>query len=538
MTIKTRKPPNSKIERKIIIGMIVSSDFLKEIQPIYSRYKETPFSLPWAAIIADWCIEYYNRYKNAPDKTIQDIFHNHQKTIYDKDQVELIEKFLTGLSEEWEEENDLNIPFLLDETEKHFRLQAVKKINERLKLSISRSDVDEAEHIISDFERVLRPGTIGIDPIGDIDAIEEAFSSENKDILFHLPEDLGAISRFMGPFERGSLTCFMGKEGAGKSWFLQELGLIAVKAGHNVLFVSMEMSQRQSITRIHQNLSSETKQNRIGDILIPVFDCKLNQENNCSKSKRSCNIGILDRYGHKPDWKQEFINREYKISFHPRVSSKYIPCMACRGDYNYQGDTWFIKKKKRGLSTAKAKKKGLTLTKSKLKGKKFKFVRYPVGTKSMKDLIIHIGNLGFYENFRPDLIITDYFSKFLPENKEDKRHQLRHIIEKHKAIAQEYHCAVLTASQTNITRKDDKQGSKAITKGSWQESMAPQAESDRTFAINQSATQKRNGIMLLNMLKERDDEYDQIKDLTILYSHHIGKAILDSEIINNFEEEE
>jgi hypothetical protein len=531
-----RKPAGSRIERQIITAMIVSTEFLKEISPLYSIHQQSPLSLSWASIIADWCIEYFDKYKKAPTETIQDLFHNKTKIIRDQTQIELIEKFLSGISEEYEDSDQgINIPYLLDEAEKYFSLQRVKQAYEDIRQSISRNDIDQAESIIGGFKRIARPKTIGIDPIGDMEVIEDAFNSEDRDFLFRLPEHLGAISEFLGPFERGSLIAFMGKEGAGKSWFLQQLSLESVKTLHNSLFISMEMSQKKMVRRMHQYLNMETKKGKIGDVLIPVFDCKLNQENNCSHSQRTCNVGILDKKGQKPKWVKEKIDGEYKIKFFPRISTRYKPCTACRGEYNWMGTTWFMVKRKRGLSVYKAKNKGRALTESMLRGKKIKFIQYPVGTKSMQDLVVNLQNMIFYENFYPDLLITDYASKFLPESKEEKRHQLRGIYEKHKAIAQEYHIQVITASQTNVTRKDDKMGTKAITKGSWQETMAPQAECDKTFAINQTALEKNDGIMKLNMLKERDDEYDQLKELTILYSHDLGRAILDSEILKKWD---
>jgi len=535
--MEIKRPLDRRIERKIVTAMITSTEFLTEITPLYSQYKYNPLSLSWASIIADWCIEYFDKYKKAPESIIEDIFHSKIKTIRDNTQIELIETFLSGLSREHEDENvKINVPYLVDESEKHFRSQAIRNTFEELKQSIAVNDVDRGEAIIAGFKRIARPETVGVDPIGDMDIIEEAFSLEDRDLLFSLPDDLGEISDFLGPFERGSLMIFMGKEGAGKSWFLQSLGIEAVRAFCNSLFISMEMSQKKMIRRIHQYLSLETKVGRAGDVLVPVFDCRLNQENNCSLPQRTSNVGILTSKGEKPDWVREKIDDEYKIRFYPRVSSRYQPCTACRGRYNWMGDTWFVVRKKKGLSVQMAKKRGKTLSKSLLRGNMFKFIEYPVGTKTISDLVINLQNLIFYEDFCPDVMITDYAAKFLPEfNRGEKRHQLREIYERHKALAQMYKMQVITASQTNVTRKDDKMGSKPIIKGSWQESMAPQAEGDRTCAINQTALEKRNGIMKLTMLKERDDYYDQLKELTILYSHELGRAVLDSAIIKDWE---
>ena len=59
------------IERKIIIGCITSTKFLRQIKEIWAPEL---IGSPTARRISDWCWEYYNEFEKAPGKDIQDIF--------------------------------------------------------------------------------------------------------------------------------------------------------------------------------------------------------------------------------------------------------------------------------------------------------------------------------------------------------------------------------------------------------------------------------------------------------------------------------
>jgi len=62
---------NFTIERKIIIGLITSTEFSKQIQPIWNiRFIESQT----AKIMSGWCLEYFDKYKKAPFKDIEGIF--------------------------------------------------------------------------------------------------------------------------------------------------------------------------------------------------------------------------------------------------------------------------------------------------------------------------------------------------------------------------------------------------------------------------------------------------------------------------------
>ena len=105
------------IERSIVTGLIVSSDYLREIKPIWDIKFLASGS---AKRIALWCWEYYNRYNKAPLRDIEGIYYAKIKeTALPKEIAEDIEDILNSLSEEYES-SSINLTYLLDETRKYF----------------------------------------------------------------------------------------------------------------------------------------------------------------------------------------------------------------------------------------------------------------------------------------------------------------------------------------------------------------------------------------------------------------------------------
>jgi hypothetical protein len=85
------------IERRIIIGMIVSTEYLQEVSQFWSP---TLLAAPTSRLLAEWCFEYFNKYKHAPSRDIESVFAN-KKEAMPQDKSDDIEKILTGLSEEY-----------------------------------------------------------------------------------------------------------------------------------------------------------------------------------------------------------------------------------------------------------------------------------------------------------------------------------------------------------------------------------------------------------------------------------------------------
>jgi hypothetical protein len=514
-----RRPPETDMERKIIIAMITSSRFLHEIKPIYT---DDSLVLPYTRTVAGWCFDYYKQYKNAPEKHIQDIYELHSKNgRFDQTQAELIEKFLSGLSEEYERLKTFNVDYLIDQTETYFRKQALINLRAELGEAIIGGRIDEGEAIVKGFKRIARPETVGVDPIGDERAIREAFRASSKDTLFRMPGDLGDT---IGDFKRGFLVGIVASSKKGKTWHLQEIALRALFSGCSVLFVSFEMSERGMIQRIHQNLCGLPTVP--GEILIPIFDCAQNQNNICTNRRRESSVGLGIGEGRPTVTQIKPIGKDgkWKAKINPKPPKEYIPCTACMGDTDYDPAIWYEIKIKRRLSGSRAVRKGRELTKAFFRNRKLKLIQFPSGSISVSDLRAYLYNLEYYEGFLPDVIVTDYADKMKPESTNfSRRESLGNIWEAHKGLAQERRCLVVTASQSNTARTGAKTG-----QGSWAEDISKLNLIDIGFALNQTADEKKQNIMNVTVLAQRHTDFDLTEDVMVLQQLRIGRPYLDS----------
>lgn len=448
---------DSKIEKQIVTGMIVSTEFLEGISPIFKNQLQIPFTNK----VGGWCFNYFKQYSIAPNKHIQDIFKKESKNLKNEDKF-LIEEFLKRLSKRYKTSKKFNVSYILEIAEEYLRLINVDSTHKKLGTAIEKSAVTRAENIIKRFERTVRPQTKGINPFSK-EAILKAFNNDDVDKLFKFPGELGNIVQ---AFEREYLTAFFGVRGTGKTWWLLWTGLLAVQHGYNVVFVSLEMSEKQIIKRIHQYLNAKSPTKK--KIEIPIFH-----------------------------------------------------------DSNEDEDiqTIFKTKTRKQLNAEIAMKKLSDIDEANLIKANFRLLTFPSGTATMSDLRSQLNNMESYEGFIPDVIITDYADKFKPEIDGEMRHKIGDIWKSHKALGQERKCAVFTASQVNTVRTG-----KDIGIGTGAESLEKENESDLIIALNQKPEDKKNGLMRVCLTKHRHEEFHVIEEVYVTQCLSIGRCYLDSKI--------
>ena len=201
--------------------------------------------------------------------------------------------------------------------------------------------------------------------------------------------------------------------------------------------------------------------------------------------------------------------------------------------FNSDGEVIYKKVTRKELTVQQAIQKSKALQRSAiLRGNSFKLITFPSKSATMQDIEAYLYNLEHYENFIPDIIVTDYADKVKPmDSRQQMRHQLAEIWEGHKALAQKRNCLVVTASQSNTSRTG-----KAIKQGDWSESIAKLELCDAGMAINMLPEDKKRGIMKAMVMKQRDDYFDLTQEILVLHQLKIGKPYLDSRLIINEEE--
>lgn len=465
-----RVVPEDSEESNIVLGMIISSEFIKSIQKVYKPEFFTQF---YTRIVSKWCMEYYQKYEKAPFTDIKSIFESEKIRIPDLDKIETISIFLERISDKYIEENQkYNVEYYTDKAVEFFKNASLLSLEEKIQGCRLRGDYTGAEAIVSGYQRVEKNIHAGIDIFEDIDATIEALSSRNEgDTLFHYP---GALGELLGPIRREDFFVWAGPGSRGKSWWLMETALISVLNGLNTILFSFELPEKDYLIRLAQRLTGclEPKDNEYDpdseEIEIPYFDHNYKSNHLIHHRKE-----IRDRI------KSEETIRKL------RAAKKII------------------------------------------KNKKFKIIYAPEKTVTMSQLNADIDNLIHYEGFLPDIILTDFAEALAPEDRrEEKRNQVDDIYSAHRALAQKIKAAVFTGSHTKVHTLE-----KDIKKSDLSEDYRKFNHMTKGAGLNQTDEEAEQGIMRINPLKNTRGKKKNIYEAVVLQCLDIGQVILDSRII-------
>jgi len=246
-------------EQKILINCITNTEFLTSIIPLL---KIEFFDSSYSKTVIKWVIDYYNRYKEAPKKNIEDIFIQNKSSIGNEETIELIGKFLLNLNNL---SKNNNLLYSLEQAEKWIKLQYIKKIKENLEDCIIEGNIDKAENVLISFERIKIPNGNGVFLLNDKNEILNAFLKE-EEYLFSFR---GALGELVGSFTRGDLVSFLAFTNKGKTWWQLFSGYEAVTNGLNVVFFTLEMTLTQMIRRAWQCFTGQAMNDE--KVRIPFF---------------------------------------------------------------------------------------------------------------------------------------------------------------------------------------------------------------------------------------------------------------------------
>lgn len=505
MKIKIKKQVvDGSVERKFLIGIIMSDRFIKESSSFYdASLMESKAILK----IADWCFTYFQRYNKAPGKHIKDIFEAWEDKL-DKSERELIKGLLVGVSNEYERADKLNVEYLLDITEKHFRQLSIKKLASQVKGLAAEEQVEEAEALISAYKRVGRPSSLGTNPFGNADLIRTAFE-EVETPLFTFP---GRLGRMFNPIlTRNQFVALMGPEKRGKTWWLNEFAVRAAKARCNVaLFQIGDMSEGQVTVRLCVRIAGKSNLPYYTGVKIlePIPDCLLNQNGRCKRKK--CK-GIVEEFD------PEHIREYFEKGIHHK------PCIECMDERFFKGSFWYRHRIiDKPLTWREAFKIGNKFL-GRIRGRDFKLSVHPSDQLTVTGLKNILDNWEAFEDFIPDVIIIDYADNLAPdERKEEYRHQQNRTWKMLRGLSQERHCLVITATQANAASY--KQASLGME--NYSEDKRKYAHVTGMFGLNQTPNEKRQGIMRINTIVLREGEFNVEDEVQVAQCLQLGKPCL------------
>jgi replicative DNA helicase len=433
-------------ERSVVTAMITSKEVLAKIAPCW---KDSPMASTWANLVGKWCVEYYRKYSDAPQRNIEGLFASWASKRKGDDTVNVVERFLTSLSEDYEaSKSSVNAPLVIDTASKHFRRVALSKLAEELQRDVDAEMLDDAEERLRAYSRIDLAKELGVDVLDDEEGLREALDpKENEPLIEFSGTKLESLGRFYGAnLGRDCFVAFMAPEKRGKSWLLFDLAWRAMEQRRRVaLFEVGDMSKKQVYRRLAVRAAKAPAKGKT--LRYPIY---------------------LEGKGD-----------EYEINFKDKHFKK---------DLDWR-DAWkaFQEVKK----VAKTKKSYL------------KLCVHPagsVGVEQIKSAVLDWER----EGWSPDVICIDYADLLhCPLKTDSEREKINHVWTSLRALSQERHCLVVTATQA----------SRASYKARWI-SMEHSSEDKRKLAhvtgmvgINQTAEEKRDGVIRLGWVVLREEEF-------------------------------
>lgn len=642
----TRKTIEHSMEDKIIIGMIMSDKFIKEILPIY---KPEYFTSLFAKIICDWVIDYYQSYEKAPKHHIKDIF-DVEKQFLEETDITIIGIFLDKLSKQYTEDQEINEDYFIDKAIEYFRKKGLVFTKGRIDKFLNAGKIEEAENEIINYKKVAKQTSDWFNPLDDKNIID-VFESIGENLI-NIPGDFG---KFIGNLERGWLISIVGAFKRGKcisednlvllsngkykkikdifkdkndkeiitldnnnnfvsgnildyfdngikpvykittrlghsieatknhplltmfgwkkieelkagdsiavprripffgnkkldwieieniqysgmkqtydltvdkthcfiandvivhnSWMMEEIGIQGLLSGLKVALISMEMNKRNVTKRVLSRITALSPREK--NVIIPCFDCLANQEDGCKSSLRKGKVGLQNFAGDFPKYNSNL---------------NYIPCTSCRflsnSEQQYKLSTWYETVTKEEFTLKNVRK--IIKSFKNMWNNNLRVITFPRFSATLSDIKRQLDFLEYTEVFIPDVIIPDYAGIIRPERNYSKEYLALDDIWKGLAgLAEERHCVVITGSQVGRSELS-KQQMEAEGLAGW---IGQAAHIDKAFTINQTKEEKVRGLIRLNKLYDRHQDFNDFETCVILQSLDIGQVVLDSQII-------
>jgi len=196
-----RKKTDVNVEKRIITGMIVSKEYMQSIYPLINfAYFKSSFTKR----VAYWCYDFYGAYEEVPFDDIQSIFDKKTAKLKDEE-AKLISKLLVRISKRYAQDKGLNLPYLLDETERYFKYRELEITSGNMKVMLEKGDVEGAERQIVECRKI---GSIE----GTINFEETILTAQNL-----AEQNISDRKSYLDPWLReSSITLVSGKRGVGK----------------------------------------------------------------------------------------------------------------------------------------------------------------------------------------------------------------------------------------------------------------------------------------------------------------------------------
>ncbi len=497
-------------EKDIVVGLITDTRFGREI--LGKTLKLEHFNSKYIRRVVQWVMNYYKTYNVAPFMDMMSIF-NAEKDKMKAEEQEFIEVFLTDISHRYArtDRTKLNTAYMIDKAKTFCQTRNLENLVNQVDGYIAKGQIDKAMATVQNFGNISLTTSQWINPF-DKAMVLKTFEESDDDDLFKLP---GLLGDLVGSYlKRDWLVAYMGAAKRGKSWrILEDISFEALTSGLKVAYVSLEMSDKDIKRRMYHRLTGNAKKS--GQIVIPIFDCLNNQTGDCMR---------LERMGKTTLPADCFV--EKIPMYDARVCLEYVPCTYCRvrHEADYIPSIWYKVYNADKITPEAVIKKIESY--DRIFEQNLRIISYPPFGANFDQIILDIESLEYEEGFVPDVIVVDYFDIMGDEpGKLDTRGQIDARWKKGKGLAKRKHCLVATVSQSGRASFSKENLDEEDTS----EDIRKMAHSDLYLGLNQTRIEKLAGVVRINVMSFRHDDFNILNQVMVLQSLALGQPYLDAE---------
>ena len=375
-------------ERKLVTLSIMHKTFAERVLPVVNP---TILESPYATIVLTWCKDYFDRYKDVPGNTIQDIYETHRTSV-DDEALDNVYNFIKSLSASYDEADYNNIDYYIAEALTYIDICSGRVLLSRAENFLSSGKMEQFKQTLSQYKDVAQPTVKGVSIIHDTNELVNAFIEDNES-LFRV---YGALGELLGDFYRGDVSVAQGGMKSSKSFFLQMISETAASQGKKVVHINLEMADKQQKKRFAQSLFYNTDKPKT--IQIPKFHSELEP-------------------GQEPD-----SNTTYTVVHVPRhftgINEDNLPEMTPGLSMRYRGGD-------------------------------IRLFTLPAESTTPQTMEALLDNLAYFDNYVCDLLVIDYavLLNGIGSGSREKRIQIDYIYRNLRRIAQEKNIHVATVTQ-------------------------------------------------------------------------------------------